>query len=522
MSKLKPNLWVYLAIGIVIFSAVIRFLSIQYYNFPFTMDQGRDMLDIREIAVGLKPRLIGPTTSINGVYLGPFWYYFNLLPFVMGKGDPSYLVAWMIILYICAGIILWLYLHKKDRDLALIALSFYFLSPALFYPSRFSWSANPMPPITIFYFLSLFWFLESPSGKKAFLTGLISGLAFQIEAAFAVLFLPFALLVFLHKKGGFKSVSALFASFILTLLPQALFELRHGFIMTKTFINEISGESATLGDKLSLIETLKSHMDTYLLWTSNLLSIPYLNGLILFTAAIFFLFYSIHIKKISATSTILFTYSITFIVFSYIFYAFYFHDLKGWYLLGLYIPIIFIISSFARELISSKKIAISIPTIILLLYFFFNSAYSQTNFIPKSPNDRSGDKSNLRNELIVIDWVYEKAEGKAFKVYNYIPSVYDYPYQYLFWWHGGNKFGYHPDKITYKDNVPEYIHDNEKYLTKRKPTNESSPIFLIYEEDGMIERLYAWRGNFTRLCPKTDIKFTFGTTAEMLYECNKQ
>lgn len=517
-----PRGWTYLVIGIVIFAAAIRILSIQYYNIPFTMDQGRDMLDIREIAVGFKPRLIGPTTSINGVFLGPFWYYFNLPPFLLGKGDPSFLVAWMIILYVSAGVVLWLFFQKRDRLLALIMLSFYFFSPALFYPSRFSWSANPMPPFTIFYFLSVFWFLDKPAVKKAFLIGLVCGLAFQIEAAFAVLFLPFAILVFLYKRVGIKYLFNLIASFSLTLIPQVIFEFRHGFIMTNTFLREISGESATLGEKLSFLEAIKSHLEVYTLWPSNLLNIPYLNGVILMIAAASFLFYKVRVKTISETSRTLFNFSIAFILFSFVFYAFYPHALKGWFLLGLFIPIIFILSAFAKELIASKNLAVSVPSILFLLYLFTGSAFSQTNYIPKSQTDRSGDKSNLRNELSVIDWVYEKAEGKPFKVYNYIPSVYDYPYQYLFWWHGGNKFGYHPDKITYKDGVPEYIPDNEKYLDKRKTADVTSPIFLIYEEDGMIDRLYAWRGNFTRLCPKTDIKFTFGTTVEMLYECEKK
>ena len=59
------------------------------YNFPFTMDQSRDMLDIRQIVVSLHPTLIGPTTSINGVFLGPFYYYFNVIPYFLSGGDPA-------------------------------------------------------------------------------------------------------------------------------------------------------------------------------------------------------------------------------------------------------------------------------------------------------------------------------------------------------------------------------------------------------------------------------------------------
>src|SRR3989344_2165305 len=103
LNKRKNILIAAIFIVIFIISLLLRFLTVLNYNFPFTMDQGRDMLDIRNVVNGLNPTLIGPTTSINGVYLGPFWYYFNVIPYLVGQGDPATLVYWMIAWYMLAG-----------------------------------------------------------------------------------------------------------------------------------------------------------------------------------------------------------------------------------------------------------------------------------------------------------------------------------------------------------------------------------------------------------------------------------
>ena len=56
----------------------------------FYFDQGRDALTIRDLIVNHKLFLIGPTTGIEGIFLGPL-YYFTLLPWYwLGSGDPVF------------------------------------------------------------------------------------------------------------------------------------------------------------------------------------------------------------------------------------------------------------------------------------------------------------------------------------------------------------------------------------------------------------------------------------------------
>jgi hypothetical protein len=96
---LKKNIPLILFLVILLASTVLKIMEVANYNFPFTTDQGRDMVDMRHMVVTHTPRLVGPTTSINGVLLGPFWYYFNLTPFIIGGGNPAFVVYWQILWY---------------------------------------------------------------------------------------------------------------------------------------------------------------------------------------------------------------------------------------------------------------------------------------------------------------------------------------------------------------------------------------------------------------------------------------
>lgn len=508
---------IFLLIITLIISIYLKVVPVLNYNFPFTMDQARDMLDIREIVVSLHPTLIGPTTSINGVFIGPFYYYFNVLPFILSGGDPALLVYWNILWYMLAAVAI-LYLNfKKDRTFAVLASLLFLMAPAFFYSSRYFWSANPMPYITTFYFLSLILFIIKRDKKSSFLSGLISGLSMQFEAAFGILFFPFLVIYSLVRKVPIKNILFSFAGFFITLLPQILFELRHDFIMSKTFLREVSGGSQILGEKLSFVDAQLSHFKSFVEFTGGIFEIPSILSSALIVAAVLFLLFNF--KKLSPIAREYFLSSVLFTVFAIIFYSWYLHPLKGWYLLGLRIPYIFIVALFLSELFKLKNFSFKILVTILIAYSFINTIFVQSNFIPDDYNSRSGDKSNLRNEMEAIDWVYQKAGGQGFKAYNYIPSVYDYPYQYLYWWHGTKKYGYQPETLTYLDNVPEYIKENNKFFTKRKPLTDEPLIFLIYEKDEQAERLAAWLGNFTKYCTVEKEAFPWDTTVELRKAC---
>ena len=69
---LKINIVILL---ILVVGVVYRLVLTSGGNFLFNMDNARDMVDVREMIELKKPRLIGPTSAIEGLYNGPAWYF---------------------------------------------------------------------------------------------------------------------------------------------------------------------------------------------------------------------------------------------------------------------------------------------------------------------------------------------------------------------------------------------------------------------------------------------------------------
>lgn len=78
ISFLKKN---WLLISILIIGAFLRLYKIDGYM-TFLGDEGRDVIIVRNLLVNADPILIGPGTSVGGMYLGPLYYYF-MAPFLL-------------------------------------------------------------------------------------------------------------------------------------------------------------------------------------------------------------------------------------------------------------------------------------------------------------------------------------------------------------------------------------------------------------------------------------------------------
>jgi hypothetical protein len=50
----------------------------------------------------------------------------------------------------------------------------------------------------------------------------------------------------------------------------------------------------------------------------------------------------------------------------------------------------------------------------------------------------------MLNPLNAIDYIYHDAKGKKFGLLVFYPPIYTYPYDYLIWWHGQEKYHYVP------------------------------------------------------------------------------
>jgi len=114
------------------------------------------------------------------------------------------------------------------------------------------------------------------------------------------------------------------------------------------------------------------------------------------------------------------------------------------------------------------------------------------------------------------------ADGKGFRVYNYLPSVYDLPQQYTFWWYATKKYNYQPEELAYLPGQPEYIKDNHLFWQKREKSNNSLTYLIIEHDQKTPQREKDWLNNFNHLCVKESYNLSYQTTIQKRESCEKQ
>lgn len=233
-----------LVILIIIFlSAVLRFTNIDKLT-TFGGDQGYDFAIVRKMLVTIKPTLlgpkIGPYNEIGNLYLGPAYYYLLAPSLYFFKYDPigpafltvSLSLATIFLIYIIA-------LKFLSYKTAVFASSIYAFSSFLINQSRAASNPHLIPFFASLVLLSLLVITNKKS--KSLIWPLAAGLSLGIM--FQLHYLATALLasslIFLLISKNFKVTLIVIVSFILGILPQIIFELRHEFFVTNIFIAQL-------------------------------------------------------------------------------------------------------------------------------------------------------------------------------------------------------------------------------------------------------------------------------------------
>ena len=503
--KLSEKILVSIFTIILIISGTIRFLQTRKYNSPITYDQARDLLDIRVLAGLHDIQVSGPTTSITGLNLGPYYYYFNLPAFWLGQGNPQYLVNWNILFFLITAIIIFIFFYKKNIVLGFFISIIFLLSPQLFTITRYFWNAHAVVYFIVFYFLGLWNFLEKKDKKSALIWGITAGLVIQFEAAFGSVCVAYSFLVIILNKNKLFIKNYLYG-LLPWFLPQLIFEIKNKFIMTKLFMGIFNGNNPILGEKTPFNQVFGIHLNKIVSYFEGQFILPLGLGLI-------FLILALIIILLNKKYRFIGKYFTGFIIFSLFFYTLiYHHELKSWYLEGIRVWYCFIIGMAIASVSKNKKIFYG-----LLSLFLINNLYltviDQNSYIKN--NNRSDDPKNMANLIKSIDWVYGKLNGEGFKSYNYVPEVYDYPHQYLYWWYGLKKYGYMPENISYSlEEVPEYVRMQNVFYKDTKPSLDK--LALTYERKSNYKN---WLNQFDKYCTVDQWETEWSTTIEIRERC---
>ena len=286
----KNRLEVFLILLIFAFGTFLRFYKISGYA-TFLGDEGRDAFVVKRMIVDHKFTLLGPTTSLGQMYLGPAYYYMMVIPLWLSGLNPVG-PAIMIALFGSFTILLVWLLGREFFSVwaGLIASGLYAVSLLVINHTRSSWNPNPMPFFASLAFLSLFKSLKDKKGKWLVVVGSSLGIAFQLHYISFVLigtiiFIYFFYGLLLKIRFSTKWYLLGIFSFLLMILPQIAFELRHNFVNLKSVFNFIVGRKdaeAGLGLKRFFPLTLYKRLFTSLLAQNRILLgnlLAYFSGL---------------------------------------------------------------------------------------------------------------------------------------------------------------------------------------------------------------------------------------------------
>ncbi|KKU03470.1 MAG: Glycosyl transferase family 39 [Candidatus Amesbacteria bacterium GW2011_GWB1_47_26] len=378
----------------------------------FWYDQGRDALVIWDLLHKGKFFLIGPTTGIEGIFLGPFYYYFIAPAYALGRGHPAVAAVFLALVNAAAIYLVYLfgrkYFNQTTGLLAAILISF---STRFMQDQR--WLSNPTP-LPLFAIIALHALMQS----RWWLLGLSVGLSLQLEAASAIFFLP-AILVILHRKFNRHMLIGLLF-FGLTLMPQIIFNFRHQNILFGAFKTFLVSQRSFQPQPVAFLSTrLKFYYDTF---TPRYFRTP--------GTALFFSVFTLGTlvlvwRKLPNTPLkVLLIWWLTPMVL-----LLFYHGNKGYvwdyYFTGVFPALTLLISAIWVK--TGRKFA----AIFLTIFLYQN--LSATSAFLRQPQPAY---ISLTPQIQAVDWIYSNAAGKPFNTDAYVPPVIPYAYDYLFLWRG--------------------------------------------------------------------------------------
>lgn len=430
---MRKSTYLLLAV-ILIFATFLRTYKLDQL-LGFYYDQGRDALVVWRLLHEGKFFLVGPVTGIEGIFLGPFYYYLIAPFYFLGRGSPVF-VSIVLNLVSVFGIYLLFLLTKEffNKKVAILASFFTSFSYSLVIFSR--WLSHP-PLLPTFSLIIIYALLQIYKGKEKWwlVVGLAGGLSLQLEAAAAIFFLPTILIFGFWQRGKIKHPSLMIVSFLLfflTLMPQILFNWRHQGILQTAFWKFFTQEKNFYLPFAQLVQQraiayfdilfskfFYAERTLSLVWSVVLLFLGFLKRKEIFVRE----------RKILALWFFI-------PLIGYLFYQGNYGYFWDYYLAGIW-GVFFIWVAFLLSSVWSK-----IWGKIIFLLFLVSFAY--VNFTQLVIYSRIGVGVLLRDQLAALDWIYQDSAGQDFNVDVYVPPVIPYAYDYLFKWYGVNKYAREP------------------------------------------------------------------------------
>lgn len=425
---------------IILIAILIISLFLRIYNvheiLGFYFDQGRDAMVVWKLLHEGKFFLIGPVTGIEGIFLGPFFYYLLAPFYLLGSGSPVFVSAALSWLSVFGIYVVYLIGNKiADKETGLLASFIFGGSFSMMIFSRWLSNPNPLPLFSAIVVYGLICIYQGKS-KYWFLVGLFTGLSLQLEAAAATFFLPAILVFVIWQRKLIKNKKYFIGGillFLLTLLPQLIFNFKHDGILFQAFEKFLITEKSF---KTSLWETIGVRLPFYFeAFTSKVFY-----GQNQLSAIFLVILTSLGLKWsreiFNGEVKILFLW-----LFSPLFFLLFYQGNNGYvwdyYLSGVWWVFI-LLCAFLIRIFAKKNLLGKIFLGVFLIIFVYINLSQSYYYLQR------GGGIILKYQLAAIDWIYKDAKVGDFNVDVYVPPVIPHSFDYLFKWYGLNQYGREP------------------------------------------------------------------------------
>lgn len=449
LSLLREKYLLVIIVLVFLLGFILRAQELISRNFLFLFDQGRDMMAVKGILYDHHLTLIGPYTSLQGVFQGPLWYYLLAISTGIVGGDPWGGIILMVIISMSVLVAAYFWMKNLFGEKAAIATLFLFsVSSEAVAAATYAWNPHPMWFLIVIYIFT-FYSLIYKSNKFNIILWPIIGLMFHFQTALAVFILLATIiyvLIFQRRIIFNRNFIIGIGLFFFTFSPQILFDMRHDFLMSKSVLSLFSGSEQGLlvgGENREYAELIKNHFfSLYDNFRSAFINDGFAKHIPNIFIVIVFISIPLAYKKIGfsikESNFILFIVRLLFIIFLLSFvYPF---PLRYWFLTGFQSFYLIILGLLLSKPFNNKLGRLLVVCILAILTFYALQRINVLYFSP--PND--GGFSKIKGKLAAVDYIYKDSKNNPFGLLVFTPPVYTYVYDYLIWWHGKKIYNYIP------------------------------------------------------------------------------
>jgi hypothetical protein len=449
MHRLKHNQIFSLVclFSIVLIAFLLRSRDYLNGDFFYFLDQARDLSLVKDIVYNNHIVLIGGRAGLGGIFHGPLWLYMIVPFFLLAKGNPFYTLIPLFSIVSLLPIII-AYIGGKKLYGMFFAVTLALLlaiSQTLINASYSTSNAHMMPVLFLGYIFLAVCYLRGTERVLPFI-GLIIGISFQFQSAFAIFLIPLTviLLILSKKMPTLKTIALSSLAMLVGVSTFLVFELKNQFLMTKTALNLAGGGLKPMRDYEQFANVGYRVMDRFQ-HLLNFFTFPTFERSSLYFLLIgitllcgFYLLFSRRGKnKKGFKKEILFVLIVPFLYLAI--YTSYPFPLWEHYMYALPVASCFLLSHAITAIYRKIPhigyillLILCIPSFVWLFRYYVGSQSTVTV------------RGNYKVQQEVVNYIYDDANGKPLSYMVYDSGGLTYNMDYLMWYTGNRVYNNNP------------------------------------------------------------------------------